>query len=65
MQSPTIIGKLTLGEKLQGFKPAFSAWAGVVGVVIEFGRKKSSEKVRVSKMLWKSLKWSPYKIVEM
>ena len=31
MQSPTIIGKLTLGKKLQVFKPALSARAGVVG----------------------------------
>ena len=39
MQSPTIIGKLTLGEKLQVFKPALSARAGVVG-----GWKKRLEK---------------------
>ena len=31
MQTPTIIGKLTLGKKLQVFKPALSAQAGVVG----------------------------------
>ena len=31
MQTPTIIGKLTLGKKLQVFKPALYARAGVVG----------------------------------